>query len=171
MLHVVEEGPPAPLSTYADNSSVCLFLFNCPADLWSQMLLLRSRNRHPRRKRLDILHYATSPPYPPNPSISVRPPSRRCCLYLDATNCLHPTMRARLPRTLERLYNESKDKHRTSKGDFVYGATWTLSRHAREQRGHWRELRPFSCFVCLCVSRACLGMVGHGIAQQKFLDL
>ena len=81
------------------------------------------------------------------------------------------SMRARLPRTLERLYNESGDKHRTSKEDFVYGTTRTLSRHAREQRGHGRELRSFSCFARLCGSRACPDMVGNGIAQQKFLDL
>ena len=58
-----------------------------------------------------------------------------------------------------------------SNRDFVYGTMWKLSRHARKQQGHARELRPFSCFVRLCGSRVCLGGVGDRIAQQKFLEL
>ena len=71
VLHMLKEGPVAPLSTYPDDLSIC-FPIQLPAELVVPNVTAATQESGPHRKRFDTLHYTTSPPYLPNPSTNIR---------------------------------------------------------------------------------------------------
>ena len=121
----VERGAGGPSSTIW---SIFEYLFD-PNSIVRRMRGLKcdvceTEIERPHRKRLDTLDCAASPSYPPiHPQRPIT--SRRCSLYLDATNCI--------PRRAEGFHTSWKGFTMGLKISIAHpkedsvGATWKLS--------------------------------------------